>query len=337
MTVLVTGAAGHLGGNLVRALLASGRCICALVHRDRRSLAGLDVETVSGDIRDPASLRRAFEGVEVVYHAAGYVSILGDEWQQLYAINVEGTRNVVEACLQCGVRRLIHFSSIHALDLAPEGGPVDELRPLVQSAHAAPYSLSKAEGEREIRKAHTRGLDTVILYPTALLGPHDYAPSHQGEMLLALARRRLPALVNGGFDWVDVRDVAEGALQAEACAPQGARYILSGHWASARDLALAVEAITGVRAPRLVCPMFLAHLAAPLITVSAQLIGVRPLFTDVALQVLRSNRDMRHDRATRELGYEPRPLRETLLDTLQWFAQTGRLGSVLRPLSPEAT
>lgn len=336
MAVLVTGAAGHLGGNLVRALLACGQAVRVLVHRDRRALAGLDVEVIQGDVRDPASVRRAVDGAQVVYHAAGYISIRRDEWPLLHAVNVLGTRHVVEACLHCGVERLIHFSSIHALDLAPDASPVDESRPLVESAHGAPYSLSKAEGERAVRQGIAQGLDAVILNPTAMLGPHDYKPSHQGQMLLALAHRRLPALVRGGFDWVDVRDVAEGALLARARAPAGARYILSGHWASVRDLALAVEAVTGIPAPRLVCPMSLARMVAPLFTLVSPLSGTRPMFTPVALDALRVGRNIRHDKATRELGYCARPLRKTLEDAFQWFAQAGRLGVALPRLPVEA-
>jgi dihydroflavonol-4-reductase len=339
MAVVVTGAAGHLGGNLVRALLAEGRHVRAMVHRDRRALEGLDVETVVADVRDPATLARAFHGADVVYHCAGYVSILEDEWPILHEINVLGTRNVVEACLQRGVRRLLHFSSIHALELTcEESGLVDESRSLVQSTSSSSYAFSKAEGEREVRRGCSRGLDAVILNPTAMIGPHDYRPSHQGQVLLWLAHGRLPALVNGGFDWVDVRDVVRGAMLAEARAPAGAKYLLSGHWVSARDLAATVEAVTGVRAPRFVCPMFLAQLAAPLFTVGAHLIGVRPLYTRVALDALslpRSGRTVSHQRAARELGYRPRAFRQTLLDTFEWLSETGRLSRPLSQLSPE--
>jgi dihydroflavonol-4-reductase len=271
------------------------------------------------------TLKRAFQGAEIVYHCAGYVSIATDEWPTLHEVNVVGTRNVVEACLQCGVRRMIHFSSIHALDLAPTPEPIDETTCLVEANSHSPYALSKADGERTVREGIGRGLDAVILNPPAVLGPHDYRPSHQGQVLMALARGRLPALVSGGFDWVDVRDVTSGAMLAETHAPPGTKYVLSGHWMSAVDMAAEVAAITGVRAPRLVCPMFVARLAAPLFTMSARAIGARPLYTRVALDVLCSSRNISHERATRQLGYRSRPIRETLLDALQWFVETGRL------------
>jgi len=325
MRVTVTGASGHVGANLVRALLAHGDSVRALVHRDRRALVGLPIDMVEGDVRDAASLGRAFAGAELVYHVAGYISIVSGERSRLHDVNVVGTRNVVEACLQCGVSRLMHFSSIHALDLAPSRLQIDEATPLVASGKAPPYSLSKVGGEGAVREGMANGLDAVILNPTAILGPHDYGPSHQGEVLLALARGRLPALVEGGFDWVDARDVAQGAIAAAERAPAGERYILSGHWASVRELGSLVGSIRGVHVPRLVVPMWLARLGAPLFTAWAELVGTRPLFTWVALNALSSNRCISCAKAAVDLYYRPRPLRDTLVDTFQWFTEAGWL------------
>lgn len=323
MTVVVTGASGHVGGNLLRALLAAGQSVRALVHRDRRAIEGLDIEVVQGDICDLETLHRAFAGAEVVYHTAAYISILGDEWPLLEQINILGTRNVVRACLECGVRRLVHFSSIHALEQEPLDIPVDESRPLVDSRRASPYSRSKAAGEREVRAAITRGLDAIILYPTAIVGPHDFRPSLFGQALLYLAQGKLPALVAGGFDWVDVRDVVGAALRAAEVAPPGARYLLSGHWVALPEIAALVEEFTGIPAPRLVVPLGLAKAAAPLAVLVARLLRMRPLFTPVAIEALESNRQVSHERAGRDLSYRPRPFRETVRDTLRWFAEAG--------------
>jgi dihydroflavonol-4-reductase len=324
MTTVVTGAAGHLGGNLVRALLARGRTVRALDYtRDWRPLAGLGVETVEGDIRDLAFLQRALAGAGVVYHTAAYISLRMNEGPLVESINVEGTRNVVRACLDNGVRRLVHFSSIHALRQEPSGVPVDESSPLVSSG--SPYDRSKAAGQREVQKAIADGLDAVILNPTGIIGPHDYRPSFLGRALLALAQRRLPALVNSGFDWVDVRDVVDAALRTEEMAAPGARYVVSGHWVSLRDLASLIEEITAARAPRLICPMWLARAAA---AVSDALVRpASPIFTRLSMRELRSNRHISHQRAARELGYHPRPLRETLSDLFAWFQQAGLLAS----------
>jgi dihydroflavonol-4-reductase len=327
--VVVTGAAGHAGANLVRALAAKGRPVRALVHLDRKALEGLSVEVVKGDICDLDSLLKAFKGAEVVYHLAARISIGNEPWSLLEAVNVSGTRNVVEACLRCGVRRLVHFSSIHTL-IDTMDIPVDESNPLVESRHYSPYDRSKAMAEREVFKGIEKGLDAIIISPTAIIGPHDYKPSHFGEALLRLANGHLPALVSGGFDWVDVRDVVNGAMRAEGTAPRGAKYILSGHWVSLRQVAKMTEEFTGVKAPGSVCPMWLARVGAPFITAFDLLARRRPLYTSVSLQALRGHRRISHQKATRELDYQPRPFSETLIDTLKWFEAAGKLEHPLK-------
>ncbi|HEY7954220.1 MAG TPA: NAD-dependent epimerase/dehydratase family protein, partial [Polyangia bacterium] len=188
MKVVVTGAAGHIGGNLTRALIARGERPRVLVRSDRRALDGLDVEVVDGDVRDRASLERAFDGAERVFHLAAHISISPGEEELVEAINVRGVKNVVEACLARGVKRLIHFSSIHALASEPTGTPVDESRPLAADSPLT-YDRSKAGGEREVRAGIERGLDAVVVNPTGVIGPHDYRPSRMGEVFLSLYRR----------------------------------------------------------------------------------------------------------------------------------------------------
>jgi dihydroflavonol-4-reductase len=325
MTVVVTGATGHIGANLVRALIEKGRPTRCLVHVNTSALEGLDTELVRSDISDVESLCHAFRGADVVYHLAACISLSMDDWPRLEAVNVNGTRNVIEACLRTGVRRLVHFSSIHALVQEPLETPVDENRPLVSSERCPPYDRSKAAGEKEIRRGIEKGLDAIIINPTGVIGPYDYQPSFIGEAILSMAQNSLPALVTGGFDWVDVRDVVAGAMRAEAQAPAGATYLLSGHWVSMCDIAGMVAEITGVRNSKFTCPLWLARLGAPVIQGVSRLSGKRPLYTSVSLGALRSNRNISHEKATRELGYEPRPFRETLADTLRWFDANGQL------------
>jgi dihydroflavonol-4-reductase len=187
------------------------------------------------------------------------------------------------------------------------------------SRHHTPYTRSKAAGEEEVRQGVARGLDAVILYPSAIIGPHDYRLGFPNSGLLAILNGKLWALVDGGFDWADVRDVAYGALQAAVCAPSGERYILSGHWASLSDLADLAEEIVGLRPPRLVFPMWLARIGAPFALALGRLNGGRPLFTPAALKPLGGNYCISHERATQDLGYHPRPLKETMVDTWNWF------------------
>lgn len=310
-----------VGGNLVRALLAQGSDVRAVIHRDRRALQGLDVETVSADLLAPDSLRKAFTGADIVYHLASSISIRMDNWDEVQRVNVEGTRNVVEACLHCGVSKLIYFSSIHAYQQAPFDQPLDEDRPLVEGADTPPYERSKAAAEQLVRQASGRGLETVIIIPTAIIGPYDFRPSYLGQGLNMLASGRIPAIVRGGYDWVDVRDVVRGAIAAQKKPTGGGRYILSGHWRSLRELALVTAGLSGVSAPRLVIPIWLAQVFQPVMAKLAQLNGSQPLYTKSMLSAMRSNRQISHSRAAKDLGFFPRPFEETLRDTLDWFTQ----------------
>ena len=312
--IVITGASGLVGANLVRALLNEAPAqndnhVRALIHRDQRALQGLEVELVQADLGDPASLVRAFTGAEVVYHLAASISLDMSGWDRLTEINVRGTRQVLEACRACGVRRLVYFSSIHTRQQAPLDQPLDEVRPLLDDPDAPPYERSKAAAELEVRRAVDEGMDVVTIIPTAIIGPYDYKPSYIGKALLLLARGRLPALVSGGYDWVDVRDVVQGAMQAARLAPAGASYILSGHWRSIPEVARQVDAITGRRTPRPVVPLGLASLAEPLMRHMGRLNGSEPLYTRAMLTALQSNHLVSHARAIPRIRLRPASLR----------------------------
>ena len=323
--IAITGVCGLTGANLARALLAQGQEVLGLVHREKRAVEGLDIDLAQTDIRDPLSLRRALAGAEVVYHLAARISLGTKDLAETEATNVQGTRNVVQACLECGVRRLVHFSSIHALEQRPLDVPLDEDRPRVSSQNRSPYDRSKARGELEALQGLSRGLEVVILNPTAMIGPYDYYPSYMGKALLSLAQGHIPALVRGGFDWVDVRDVIQAAIQAERLAESGSSYILSGHWRSVRQIADLTAELTGRGAPLFTVPTRLAYLAAPLMGALARFNNAQPVYTSLTLDALKSNRQISHGRASRDLGYQPRPLADTVRDTLDWFAQNGYL------------
>jgi len=323
MKAAITGATGHVGVNLARVLLARGHHARAIVRRDVQGLEGLDVERVQGDVRDPASLARAFRGVEVVFHVAARISIVRSDRRKVAETNIDGTRNVLAACREAGVRRLVHFSSIEALDGRPLDTRMDEERPFVDGTVGSPYAVAKAHGEQEVRRAIEEGLDAVILNPTAIVGPFDFKPSFLGKAVMALGSGSFPMLVDGGFDWVDVRDVAEGAVAAAERAPRGGRFILGGRWASMVELATLACEVTGARPPRLMCPYGLAMAFAPVSTGFCRLTGATPLFTTYSLRVLKGNRNVSHDRASRAFGYAPRDLRETLRDTIAWFRRNG--------------
>jgi len=323
MTVLVTGGTGHLGASLVRALIDQGRKVRVLVHRHDRSLEGLEVERIPGDTRDPATLAPAFADVEIVYHLAGCISIMGDCGGQVSEVNVTGTRNVVSACLAHNVRRLVHFSSIHAFDLTRMDRPVTEETGSTRSRCA--YDRSKVRGQNEVYASIAAGLDAVIVNPTGVIGPLDFQPSRMGRCLLTLARGKMPMLVPGGFDWVDSRDVALGALAAEQKGRKGERYLLGGEYHTLVEIAHLLGQITGQPRARGVCPIWLARLGAPFMELWGRLTGREPLYTRESLLALRANPRISHDKAAQELGYAPRPFAQTLADTLAWYQQAGQL------------
>jgi len=325
MQVAVTGAAGHVGATLVRALLARGDQVRVLVHTDTRGIAGLPVEHCHGSVTDPAAVLRLAQGMERVYHLAAKVSIDPRERAELHRVNVGGTQCVVDACRAAGVKRLVHVSSIHALASHPRHEPITESRALAIGRGLPGYDASKVAAERVVQEAVAAGLDAVVLNPTAILGPHDFRPSHLGEVLLDLYHQRLPGLVTGGFDWVDVRDVVAGMLAAADQAPAGRRYLLGGQRATVAELARLVEQVTGRRAPWLVAPMWLARTVAPAAEWAARLSSRRPLFTPESLYALRNHLDIRYVRARQELGYAPRKLEATVRDTFEWFREAGML------------
>jgi dihydroflavonol-4-reductase len=324
-TVVVTGASGHLGANLVRQLLTAGRRVRVLVFGETRPFDGLDVERVSGDVLDERSLAPAFQGAGVVYHLAAFISIVGSERARVEAVNVGGTRNVVRACLAAGVRRLVHFSSIHAFRQLPLDEPLDESRAASDTGKAPAYDHSKARAEREVLAGVERGLDAVILNPTAVLGPFDFEPSRMGRVLRDLQRGALPALVTGGFDWVDARDVAAAAIAAEQRGRRGERYLLSGTYLPVRDLAVLVAELSGAQVPRVVLPQWLVRPIAPLAELWSEISGGEPRFTRDSMVALRTGHPrIRNEKARAELGFAPRPLRVTVEDTLRWFRDGGR-------------
>lgn len=322
----MSGAAGHLGGNLVRLLLAEGHDVRALVRTDIRAVDGLAVEVVKADVLDVVSLGRAFAGVDVVFHLAARISVTGEQGGRVSAVNVLGTRNVVQACLAEGVGRLVHMSSIHAFCQLPKEGALDESRGPSDPGRAPAYDRSKARGEREVLAGVRQGLDAVILNPTAVLGPFDFKPSRMGRVLLALGRGAMPALVDGAFDWVDVRDVCRAALTAASRGRRGERYLLSGSYTSVAALAEEVARATGVSAPRVTVSQWLVRPVAPLASAWSRVVGSDPLLTSDSLTALRTcHPRISHAKAAAELGFEPRRLERTVSDTLEWFVGAGLL------------
>jgi dihydroflavonol-4-reductase len=319
--ILVTGATGHIGNVLVRRLLSAGERVRALIMpgEDTSPLTGLDVEMVHGNVLDPDSLRRAMEGVGRVFHLAGIISILPGRNLMLRRVNVEGTRNVIAAAARAGVRRLLYTSSIHAIQRAPHGTCIDERLPFDPSNPAGEYDRSKAEASLEVMDAARAGLDTVIVCPTGVIGPHDYRESELGTLIRDCVAEKPQFFVDGAYDFVDVRDVAEGMVLASEKGRAGETYILSGERLSVGRMIDILWDLTGRRFSRIHIPFSLAEFASHFTPLYYKLSGAKPRFTSYSLKTLRSNADISHAKATRELGYRPRNLMETIGDTVIWF------------------
>jgi len=327
--ILVTGAAGHIGNVLVRKLLTGGEKVRALILRgeDTTSLTGLEIERVEGDVLDPGSLDRAMQGVETAYHLAGIISIMPGKIPLVWKVNVEGTRNVIAAARRAQVRRLVYTSSIHAIKRIPHGKEMDESLGFDSDNPYGEYDRSKAAASLEVQDAAKTDLDTVLVCPTGVIGPYDFRGSELGEVIRGAAFARPMFYVEGAYDFVDVRDVADGLIAANHKGRRGEAYLLGGNKASVCDLIRTVREVTGKPFARIKVPFSLAEFAARYTVWYYQRTQSKPRITPYSLEVLKSNSDISHAKASRELGYRPRPLLETIADTVRWFFENRRAKS----------
>jgi dihydroflavonol-4-reductase len=318
---LVTGATGHIGNVLVRTLVARGRKVRALIlpGEDLTPLRGLDVELVEGDVLAPATLAPAFAGIDVVFHLAGLISILPGRDELVERVNVLGTQNCLRVAQRLGVRRFVYTSSIHAINRLPHGEMIDERVPFDPVDAISAYDRSKAVASLAVLASVCQGLDAVIACPTGVIGPYDYRLSEMGSLILDCIERKPQLYVDGAYDFVDVRDVAEGLLQVSAAGKTGESYILSGEQISVRAILETVLEATGERVAMLRIPLRLARCASAFTPVYYRLRRMRPRFTSYSLATLQSNSAISHAKASRELGYSPRKLHLSLLDTVAWM------------------
>lgn len=326
---VVTGANGHLGSTLTRALSLRGEETRGLLLPGERAEPLEHVTYYEGDVRDAASMEPLFAHTEgrrvVVIHAAGIVDISPRVSQKLYDVNVGGTKNVLELCRWHAVARLVYVSSVHAIPEKKYRQVMDEVTRFSPELVHGGYAKTKAEATQLVLDAAADGLDAVVVHPSGILGPYDASGNHLVQMVSDYICNRLPACVDGGYDFVDVRDVAEGCLSAAERGETGKCYILSNRHYEVKDVLGMVRAVHGGR--RLpVLPMWLARLAEPFLALDARRKRERPLYTSYSLSTLVSNDQFSHDRATRELGYYPRDLYQTISDTVAWVCRGGRRG-----------
>ncbi|MBW2191584.1 MAG: NAD-dependent epimerase/dehydratase family protein [Deltaproteobacteria bacterium] len=326
MVALVTGGGGRLGNVLVRRLLENGQQVRVLEPGTLpESLAGLDIDFMSGSVLDTGEVARATDGVDVVYHLAAKIDLSPKKDPMMYIINVDGTRNVVDACLSSGLR-LVHTSSHHALEREPLDQPLTEDKPLALNEKCE-YHRSKAIGETIVLDACERGLDAVIVNPGSMIGPHDYEPSMIGAVLIDLYFGRVPVLLEMLSDYVDVRDVADGMIAAAEKGRTGERYFLTGEVIPVREMVSLYGELTGVKVPTRALPLWVGWVLLPFALAGSAVTKKEPFITADMLRASVSNDVVSHDKAHRELGYTVRPLRESLPDAVAWYRQRGWLSA----------
>jgi dihydroflavonol-4-reductase len=318
MKIAITGASGHIGNNLCRLLLEKGNHLKVLINKTEKSLEGLSLEKVYGNILDINKVDELIKDTEYVFHAAALISIGNEQKSLVYQTNTQGTKNVVDACLKYQVKRLIHFSSIHALHANNPDEVLNENNSLANSRDLD-YDKSKALGETFVLEACSKGLDAIILNPASVVGPFDYMPSLVGQMLIKIAKGKLPFLIKGGYHFVDVRDVAETAINAMTLGQSGQRYLLTSQWKSLLDVAKLVAGEQRKKVPAKI-PTPLAWIGLPFIFIFSKIIGAKPLYTKESLKIIASSpKIVENKKAVEELKLMPRLVDETFRDALSWF------------------
>jgi dihydroflavonol-4-reductase len=314
MTTLVTGASGFLGWHVAHVLQERGRNVRALV-RPTSSITALDVETVTGDLRDADSLRRAAAGCEVVYHVAADYRLWAKDPEELYRSNVEGTRNLIAAAKSAGVSRLVYTSTVGCIQPPDETGAVslDEM--------SGAYKRSKFLAEQVALEE--RELPVTIVNPTAPIGDHDVKPTPTGAIVLDFLKGNMPAYIDTGLNLVDVRDVAIGHVLAEEKGRAGQRYILGCENLTLKQILGKLAVLTGKPAPKIQLPYAVAYAAGAVSTAWARISGTPPRAPLDAVKMARKKMWVSHEKAARELGYAPAPVDAALSRAVDWFRTNG--------------
>jgi dihydroflavonol-4-reductase len=333
MNCFVTGASGFIGANLVHELSARGHDVRGLVRRgsEPRGLAGADCELIEGDVSDPGPLRRAMKGCDWCFHVAASYQLWLRDYKPMYATNVQGTRNVIEAAAAAGCSRIVHTSTVGCIGLPKEQGgsltPTDETAPVTAAQMRSHYKLSKWQAEQVARELAARGLPIVVVNPTAPVGPRDVKPTPTGKVVLDFLNRQMPAYLDTGLNWVHVRDVAVGHILAAERGRVGERYILGnseGNWTMTKTFQILAE-LTGLPAPRFRVPYPLALMAAHVNEAIARFSGRPPKAPLAGVRMAKYKMFFNPAKAIRELGLPQTPPPQAFADAVKWFRENGNV------------
>ena len=322
MKTLVTGATGFVGSAVARRLLRESHSIRVLARAgsDRRNLQGLDVEVVEGDLTDAASLARACQGCDALFHVAADYRLWAPKPDELYRTNVDGTRSLLEAARQAGVSRIVYTSSVATLGLPKDGSPGDETTSVSIDDMVGHYKRSKFLAEAMVRAYAADGLPVVIVNPSTPVGPRDIKPTPTGRVVRDAVAGRLPAYVDTGLNVVHVDDVADGHWLAFRHGVVGERYILGGSNLSLRDLLTEIADIVGREPPRWQLPHAAVMPVAYVAEAWARLSGTQPIATVEEVRMSKKRMFFSSAKAERELGYAAGPVRLALEDAVAWFS-----------------
>lgn len=320
---VVTGATGHIGYALLKKLADAGETVRILIRKDSKIFDGIPCEKVFGDVTDPASLEKAFEGADVVYHLAGLIDINVGNDDMVWKVNFEGTKNVVEACKKCGVRRLVYASSVDAYEPLPDNQLMKEVTEFFPDRLDGTYAKTKATATNYVFDTVRRGeLDAVVVYPGACIGPYDFKVSNIGEMVRTVIKHGYPvSLKFGAYNFVDIRDVAQGMILAAQKGKTGEGYILCGEQISVDDFICTLCKVCGKKIPKIKMGYGIVSLAAPVCEVYYKISKATPLFTRYSVRKLISNCNFSIEKARTELGYEPMSVEQSLTDMVQWIKE----------------
>ncbi len=321
---LVTGATGHIGNVLVKELLKRGEKVRVLVlpGEDLTPLTGLNIEIFEGNVLNKTSLIPALREVDYVFHLAGIISIMPGKNDFVHDVNVNGTFNMLEAAISSKIKRFIHTSSIHAFKRVPYGIVIDENIPIDPNSAVAAYDQSKAEATLAVLQATKNGLPGVVVCPTGVIGPYDYKNSEMGTLIKEWMLHQVNFLIEGNYDFVDVRDVVQGMILAREKGRIGQVYILSGEQIRVIDLwRLVKELVSGKRAVFINIPVRFAAVVARITQFYYRISNSKPRFTTYSIETLHTNANISNIKARTALGYQPRSLRESIHDTVSWWRQ----------------
>lgn len=319
---LITGVTGFLGSTVAKKLVEGRRKVVGLILPGDKSAQLPGVQYISGDVSELESLRPFFDCAAgrcaIVIHCAGIVTIASRN-ALIWKVNVTGTKNIVDLCIEYQISKLIYVSSVHAIEEKPFGQTITEVEEFSADFVKGIYGKSKAEATEYVRKAARNGLNAMIVHPSGIIGPEDHACGYMTAMFRAYLKGYFPVAIQGGYDFVDVRDVADGILQCAGKGKPGECYILSNEYITVREMFDILSDILGRRKPYGTLPMKPIKLLAPALERIQNIAKLPLLVTSYSMYTLGSNGNFSHEKAARMLGYTPRPVKDTLTDIVAWL------------------